>query len=295
MEVFSHFGDDSLLSEFNIVGTHDSATAFVNYENLSRCQDKTVAEQLSMGVRLLDIRLGKKGDNFYLVHAVANCYTDSAKTKRLDFGEILSLCKQFLSENPGETLILSIKQDRGIQNKKFFEHFYNKYIKGEENLWYLKNDIPTLGCCRGKMVLMRRCKIKKSFGKRLSCGLDFSYWKDQKKDKGKGALEINLNETQSAFVQDRYALEKNEKWSVSAKPFLDSCKTDKNTIAVHFLSTSIREETLVPVAEFINGKFMEYEMPKERALGWIFVDFPTRELCDKIINSNSWIYKGEEV
>ncbi len=295
MEVFSRLCDDALLSEINIVGTHDSATAFVSYENLSRCQEKTVFEQLSMGVRLLDIRLGKKGKNFYLVHAVANCYTDSTKTKRLPFEDILFVCKQFLSENPEETLILSIKQDRGIQSKKFFEHFYNKYIKGDEKSWYLENDIPTLSSCRGKMVLMRRCKIKKRFEREFLCGLNFSIWKDQKNDKGKGALEVKLNKTQSAFVQDRYGLEKNEKWFVSAKPFLDSCKTDKNNIAVHFLSTSVREGTLVPVADFINGKFMEYELPKERALGWILVDFPTRELCDKIIKSNSWIYKGEEV
>lgn len=286
MEVFSRLCNNALLSEINIAGTHDSATAFVNYENLSRCQDKTISEQLSMGVRLLDIRLCKTKSEFYLVHAVANCYTDSTKTKKLAFDDILSLCKQFLLENPEETLILSIKQDRGIQNRKFFEHFYNKYIKGDENSWYLENNIPTLGCCRGKMVLMRRCKIKRSFRKKFSCGLDFSYWKDQKRNKGKGALEVKLSKTQSAFVQDRYALEKNEKWSQSAKPFFESCKTDKNTIAVHFLSTSIREETLVPVAEFLNSKFMEYEIPGERALGWIFVDFPTSEICEKIINSN---------
>lgn len=295
MEVFSRFCDDILLSEINLVGTHDSATAFVSCENLARCQDKTIPEQLSMGVRILDIRLWKKGKNFYLVHSIANCYTDSAKKERLAFDDILFLCKKFLSENPGEILILSIKQDRGIQNKKFFEHFYNKYIKGDEKSWYLENEIPTLGSCRGKLVLMRRCKIKKNFRKRFSCGLDFSYWKDQKKDRGKGALKVALSKTQCAFVQDRYALEKTEKWFSSAKPFLDSCKTDKNTIAVHFLSTSIRKETLVPVAEFINGKFMEYEMPKERALGWIFVDFPTGELCDKIINSNFVIYIGEKI
>ena len=295
MEVFSYFCDNTLLSEINIVGTHDSATAFVSYENLSRCQDKTVAEQLSMGVRLLDIRLGRRGSEFYLVHAVANCYTDSTKTKKLSFDEILSLCKEFLSENPEETLILSIKQDRGIQSKKFFERFYNKYIKGDEKSWYLENKIPDLGSCRGKLVLMRRCKIKKQFGKRFSCGLDFSYWKDQKKDKGKGALEVKLNKTQSAFVQDRYALEKTEKWYKSAKPFLDNCKTDENTVAVHFLSTSVREVTLVPIAEFLNNLFMEYEIPEDRAVGWILVDFPTGELCKKIINSNHRINIGEEV
>ena len=64
-------------------------------------------------------------------------------------------------------------------NRFFFPAFYDRYIKDNENEWYLKNEIPTLGDCRGKMVLMRRCKVFPWWKKGESCGLDFSRWPDQ--------------------------------------------------------------------------------------------------------------------
>ena len=67
MNVLSYLSDEVYLSELNIAGTHDSATAWVAMENVARCQEKTISEQLMMGIRLLDIRLTKKGDEFYLV------------------------------------------------------------------------------------------------------------------------------------------------------------------------------------------------------------------------------------
>ena len=93
MNILSQISDNTYLSELNIAGTHDSATAYVAMENTARCQDKTIAEQLKMGVRLLDIRLTKKAGEFYLVHSLADCYIDEAKTKRMPFGEVLADCK----------------------------------------------------------------------------------------------------------------------------------------------------------------------------------------------------------
>ena len=132
MNILSEISDKVWLSQLNIAGTHDSATAYVSMENAARCQDKTIKEQLNMGIRLLDIRLTKKGDEFYLVHAFADCFSDKEKSERLSFGQVLSDCKNFLKDNPGETVILSIKHDRGIINRWFFPHFYNKYIRGDE-------------------------------------------------------------------------------------------------------------------------------------------------------------------
>ena len=199
------------LSKLNIAGTHDSATAYVAMENTARCQDKTISDQLKMGVRFLDIRLSRKGNEFYLVHSLADCYSDKAKTKRLTFGEVLADCKAFLKENPDETLILSIKQDRGIMSRWFFPKFYDKYIKGDESSWYLENKVPTLGECRGKLVLMRRCKVWKSFYKTSDGGLNFSFWKDQAKKKST-ALPVILNSDTKALVQDRYGLDPKTKW-----------------------------------------------------------------------------------
>ncbi len=288
MNVLSKMSDETYLSEINIAGTHDSATAYVQMENTARCQGLTIAEQLKMGVRLLDIRLSRKGEEFYLVHSLADCYSDKAKTKRLTFGEVLSECKNFLKENHGECLILSIKQDRGIMSRGFFPKFCSKYISGDESAWYLKNEVPTLGDVRGKLVLIRRCRVKAKFRKKHSCGLDFSEWKDQGDKKKTTAERVILHLEKepiiTALVQDRYCLEPDRKWQC-AKHYLDAGEVSPIKIALHFLSTSVKTKgSLAPTAEYINKAFMSYDLKKKT--GWILCDFPEKELIEKIMISN---------
>lgn len=178
--VMSRVSGDVPISMLNFAGTHDSATAFVSLEKISRCQELTVAEQLSLGIRLLDIRLFNFAGEFFLVHAQADCFADERKKKKLTFDGVLSDCAAFLGENPRETIIMSIKKDRGmIFQEQFFKSFYNRYIRGNEDKWFLENRIPTLDECRGKIVLMRRSRRLRSFESKNSCGLDFSVWKDQ--------------------------------------------------------------------------------------------------------------------
>lgn len=290
MNVISLLDDNKLISCVNIVGTHDSATAYVDMENTARCQDKAIAEQLNLGIRLLDIRLGKKEDNFYLVHALANCYCDRDKKRQMTFDEVFSLCKNFLKENPEEFIILSVKQDRGIMSKGFFPQFYNRYIKGNESFWYLKSNLPTVGECRGKMVLMRRCKVRRKFSLENQCGLDFSFWKDQAKNK-MTALPVKLNGDTTALIQDRYSLKKEDKWQCS-KAYLDIAHADKSSLNVHFISTSAKTDgSLVGTAEYINKKFMAYELKKSS--GWILCDFVTKEIAEKIMMSN--LEKSEKI
>ena len=294
MNILTNLKDNIYISELNIAGTHDSATAYVSLENSARCQDKTIPEQLKAGVRLLDIRLNKKGDEFYLIHSLADCYRNKEKTEKLTFCEVLSRCKDFLRDNPGETLILSIKQDRGIMNRWFFPAFYNKYIKGDEASWYLENRVPTLGECRGKLVLMRRCKVWHSFCKSTECGLDLSYWKDQARKRltaKKVILSVEKDILCEAVVQDRYGLEPKQKWQC-AKHYLDKAETSPCRLAVHFISTSAKTQgTLVGTAEYINKEFMGYNLRK--GSGWILCDFPSGEQIEKIMMSN--IEKSETV
>lgn len=290
MKVLENLRDDIYLSELNIAGTHDSATAYVAMENTARCQDKTIAEQLAMGVRFLDIRLTQKDGEFYLVHSLADCYSDKEKTKRMIFGEVLEICKGFLRDNPEETLILSIKQDRGIINRWFFPPFYDKYVRGDEKSWYLENRVPTLGECRGKLVLMRRCRVWKSFYKTADGGLNFSFWPDQAR-KRMTAKKVILNKSERAVVQDRYGLDPKRKWQC-VRNYLDTAVTSKNELAVHFISTSAKTDgNLVGTAEYINSEFMKYNLKK--GTGWIICDFPTKELIEKIMTSN--IEKSETV
>lgn len=301
--ILSQLKDDILLSEINLAGTHDSCTAFVSMENMSRCQNLTVKEQLELGIRLFDIRLHKKGDEFYLIHSLADCYSDEKKEKKLTFGEVLADFRAFLSDNPNEFLVVSIKQDRGIMSRTFFPAFYNRYIKGSESDWYLKNENPTLSSCRGKMVLMRRCKVWNRYKNTTDAGLDFSPWKDQsgkmKTKTEKLVLSVDKSAVEpfvlSAEIQDRYSLECEKKWQEAAKPFLQRCEMSKDNFNVHFLSTSFRKkgETLLETAAEMNAYFMAYDLKKDKAQGFFFLDFPTKEVTEKIMKSNLEIHKEQ--
>lgn len=300
MDTFKNLDDNIYLSEVNVAGTHDSCTAFVSMENMARCQSLTVKQQLERGIRLFDIRLNKSGDEFYLIHSLADCFADESKKEKLTFSAVLDEFRQFLKENPEETVIVSVKQDRGIMSKKFFPAFYEKYIRGNEGEWWLKNENPTLSVLRGKMVLMRRCKVRRKFVRSTDAGLDFSVWKDQagKRKTHPEAVVLSAQEKDAliAKVQDRYTLSPDVKWCGCAKPFLDRCITDSSNFALHFISTSYRKkgDTLVETARVMNEYFGKYEMKTDKAQGWFFLDFPTKELCEKIIKSNLEIHKGTE-
>lgn len=285
--ILSRLNDDVYLSTVNLAGTHDSATAFVAMEKMCRCQKLTVSQQLSAGIRLFDIRLYRKGGEFYLCHAIADCFEDEEKTKKLTFDTLLDLFYSFLRDNPRETLVLSIKQDRGIQNKGFFTAFYEKYIAGNESKWYLENRNPHLSECRGKIVLMRRCRRRRKFRSSENCGLDFSVWEDQDSKKKFHPEKLILCKGLTAVIQDRYGLSYEDKWEKCARPFLDSCRTSETEFAVHFISTAYREKgaDLRKGADILNGRFMQY--PLKKGSGWMFVDFADEKIISKIMNSNT--------
>ena len=278
---FSALPDNMYLSEVNIPGTHDSCTAFCTMETVCRCQSLTVKQQLALGIRLFDIRLYRSGRDFYLCHSLADCFADNDKKTKLTFDAVLSDFCEFLKENPHETLIVSVKQDRGIMNRWFFPAFYERYIAGNENEWYLKNENPRLSECRGKTVLMRRCKIFPWWGKDKNCGLDFSHWKDQDGKRKTHPLPVYLNKETVATVQDRYGLEPTRKWEKCEKPFLRDCRCDEKNIGVHFISTAYRykNETLEKTAEEMNRYFKTCSLDEKK--GWFLFDFPDEEIIEK--------------
>lgn len=283
----SRLNGDVYLSMLNLAGTHDSATANVAMEKVCRCQSLTVKEQLSAGIRLFDIRLYKKGGDFYLCHAIADCFTDADKKEKLSFDSLLELFYDFLRENPDEVLVVSVKQDRGIKLPCFFSAFFNKYIKDNEEKWFLENKNPMLSECRGKIVLMRRCTRAFGFRSKQSCGLDFSHWRDQASKRKFYPRRLILKKGLTAMIQDRYGLSYYNKWENSAKPFFESCETAKDKFAIHFISTAFREKgaDLTVGAKEINKKFMAYPLKKQS--GWIFVDFADKDMADKIMKTNT--------
>lgn len=94
-----------------------------------------------------------------LVHAVFPVSLTGNKT----FSSLLDKIYAFLDANPSETVIMSVKRE-GIGNmtdQQVARILHDHYTSSPShaNRWYTTPTIPTLGECRGRIVLMRRLVI----------------------------------------------------------------------------------------------------------------------------------------
>ena len=151
--------DSTLLSSLSIPGTHNSPACFAALPSV-RCQSVQPDEQLKNGIRFLDVRVqpngdDEKSDDLSLVHGAFPISFTGAKKFRSLVKEIFS----FLHANPSETVILSLKREGtgDATDQQLCKVIRDHYANPRQ--WYLKPQVPTLGECRGKIVLLRRFKL----------------------------------------------------------------------------------------------------------------------------------------
>ena len=177
--------------KYNIVGTHDSVTQYVQFSYITKCQNMSIYEQLCIGIRMLDIRVKNEGERLKMVHAFAKVFnTPNHFGKQMDLADVLDHCYRFLKENPSETILFQFKNDSGSGYEKSFDNLFYTYIKGNTDKWFLENRVPTLDEARGKIILIRRCPMenRKDFTP-LNTGIDFSHWKEQRSEEHTSELQ----------------------------------------------------------------------------------------------------------
>ena len=282
-----------LLSDLYLPGTHDSATKYVDLAFFARCQALSIKQQLEVGVRYLDIRLGfdSQGDKDTLAfyHGFCQCRNGAFPwSKPLDLDDVLSECYEFLSNNKTETIIFAVKQERGLDNEQFQTMLLSKIVQSVE-YWYLSETMPTLDECRGKLVLVRRFdKIPANL--KTPMGIPF-LWTDQG-DFEQTPLAFNI-EPQADFrliVQDRYKYDVKDKWHAFEKTLYMTNSDESNfstNVHLNFLSTngSLAYGHPYYYASRLNKKFLESEL-SEIAPSWIIVDFGTAKLAQHIFQYN---------
>ncbi len=275
--------------QYNIPGTHDSVTKYVQFSYITKCQNLDIYEQLCLGIRALDIRVAGKNERLKMVHAFAKAFnTPNHFGKQMDLSDVLEHCFRFLEENPSETIIFQFKNDSGKENETCFDNLFYTYIKGNENKWFLENRVPALGETRGKIVLIRRCKMyeKEEFTP-LNTGIDFSHWIEQDVVKPYPLLlETGGKHNAEFIIQDRYKYTPIPKWNECARMFLDNSAPFYEKYAINYLSTAGGLKGPRGNAKYINSQFMDYKLIKGSYYGIIFCDFPTKELTSKIIETN---------
>ena len=138
--------DLTLLRTLNIPGTHNTMALYSLANVAGKCQTLSLTDQLNIGVRFLDIRLKREGDNLKAVHGSID--------QRRDFADIAKDIDSFLNNHPSEGILVSIKDEDGDKDPVKFENTLKSFINEK---WYTGNVLPaTLGSIRGKAILLSR-------------------------------------------------------------------------------------------------------------------------------------------
>ncbi|MGW1376478.1 phosphatidylinositol-specific phospholipase C domain-containing protein [Streptomyces sp. NPDC002446] len=138
--------DDTPVARLTIPGTHDSGARLGG--PWVACQNTSVDDQLSSGIRFLDVRCRAVDDVFAIHHG--------AFYQELMFGDVLNSCRAFLQAHPSETVLMRVKQEYSEVSAEEFRRIFGIYLdaKGYRSLFRLDGDLPTLGRARGRVVLL---------------------------------------------------------------------------------------------------------------------------------------------
>lgn len=284
--------DETKLSSMSIPGTHDSCTQNVDMRYIFQCQDASIATQLKYGYRYLDMRLvleKRSGqETLVLKHNIARCkVSDSPFSRTLTLADVLKGVYAFLDEHPNETVIMCMKAENSKDDVAAVQKALYEMIDQAPERWYLKNEIPTLGAVRGRIVLATRFDDKLQVGSDR-CGLYFG-WADQgdRTVLTDPTAESVINGRETLCVQDRYNYDVGDKIA-AIRTCLDNSRAADDTFFLNFTSTSGSGAVGHPkeYAKDINLDLYAYEWEAGKAYGVVIVDFGPKKIAEKIYGTN---------
>ncbi|MBD5085503.1 MAG: hypothetical protein HDT33_10750 [Clostridiales bacterium] len=276
--------DDVSLGELSIPGAHDAGTQYVQLGFFSKCQARSIGQQLEDGFRYLDIRLAVSGDGLGLNHGFCECRAGAAPwSGRLMLEDVLEDCYAFLSAHPTEAVIFAVKQEYGDESVAEFQRVLDRYIQADADCWYLGSELPSLGEARGRLVLLRRYDDEAGLGVNAGIAL---IWPNQNgyDDPAKAfSTEDCFVGSQILAVQDRYEYSEDEKW-IAFRAEAD----DPDTVVLRFLSTKGHMTYGHPYryAKELNPRLLALCEGQDVSLGWAVVDFGNALLASAIYEQN---------
>jgi len=284
----AELSDELSLGEISIPGAHDAGAQNVRLALFSKCQDLGTRQLLDAGFRYLDIRLGVEQDGGRAVLGIYHGFVNCLKGRTVFGGnllldDILEDCRDFLEENPTETILFVVKQEHGDESVKEFQEILSQYT--DSDLWLLTDTMSTLGEARGKIVLFRRYDDEAGLGK--AAGIYLGWSKQNERRETPLGCETADEGGFTAFVQDRYKLDTTVKWETFANTLAETDSLLEGGIVINFLSTNGSPAYGHPYkyAKELNSLFLSYDIPSKSA-GWVIADFGNAEIAAKIYSLN---------
>ncbi len=300
----------------------------------AKTQSYTLTEQLNSGVRYLDLRFSAEGGKLLLCHGNADkaapvnkaikalsffnplmillnhfnipflsldivfyAYEDENCSVNITCDSALAQIKNFLKENPTETVIVTAKKENGDKEEflKLFIEQINE-LKTEinpstqkeylysENGRGIYSKMPLLSDVRGKIILMT------PFYQELNAGdmLDAQNKSGQTDFMGKTFNYENhwsVTGNIKALYIKRFIETYSAEMSRDPKKHSDIANVIKTNSSAVLLQTPGEIEKRVSDALYSRGKLV-----KGRYYGWIMGDFMTEEKCREIWQTNYFVF-----
>ena len=112
----SNIKDDINVNEIVMPGSHDAGSYKMVW--LGETQNFNIEQQLEMGVRYFDLRVNKMDEEYVIFHSIIN---------GVEFLPILESIKNFIIENPTETLLLDFQHFEGGSQNDVYQ-FITEYL-----------------------------------------------------------------------------------------------------------------------------------------------------------------------
>ena len=290
-----NLADETYLSSVTTPGTHDSATAHIFPSFFLQCQRLSFKEQLEAGYRYLDIRVAleetDEGTELKFIHNFGTCKKEKSFMNlfgdNLYLEDVLSDVYAFLDEHPTETVMFCVKAENSKDDVSKVESEFFKLLDKNPDKWYTKNEIPTLGDVRGKIVLATRFADVNNEGEDRT-GLHFSWSEQNNKEAVADTQEVTMiTDRNQLWVQDRYKYNVEMKWDAIVES-IENCQASDEIFSLNFCSTSGSGYAGHPkkYARIINNQLLAYDFTPQTSYGIIVVDFANEEVARHIFNTN---------
>jgi hypothetical protein len=285
-EWMKYVSDDLSITQMTIPGTHDSYACKDKVPAVSRefaqTQLYSLTQQLELGVRYLDLRVGDP--HLTMVHGKL-CALYGTLPQALD--EVW----QFLQKHSTEAVLISIKWDDDKDDMAHDTSLRDTlWDTWERNHWYKDSTWPLLKDARGKAILLRRFDSEKNFPEiGINCSSFYSS-SESSGDQGKWRQQDRPSES-GLSMDERWNRSWDQLEKAKSAGFSDKC--------VYFTTLADQSIPIGPTAqEYARNMSPKLRVrfghddskidPKQNRFGVIIVDFIRYGDVVKIVSKN-WL------
>lgn len=263
----SKVSDDVKIKDLSIPGTHDSGALHSIADVAGKCQDISIASQLKIGVRFLDLRLQLVDNEFKIVHSFVD--------QNLKFETVVKDLYSFIKKYDSEFLIISIKEDNDSVNSTIsFDEALIKALSPYDDVFMLNDSkLPeTVGMARSKIFILTR------FSGEIGIPAYFGWYDDD-------SFELN-----DLYIQDNYNISIIEEKKNDILNTIKYAQNNPSKLVINFTSCYLDPgfpPSYAGTAALSINSWLKEEISKNNdKLGILLIDFIDEDLAKTIYMRN---------